>query len=792
MSKQAYDLLHPAIRKAVWDLRWDKLRPLQTDSILSFSRSSSPIILSAATASGKTEAAFLPVLSSIARDPKPSIQAIYVGPLKALINDQFKRLERLCEHAEIPVHKWHGDVSHSQKEKLRKKPRGVLLITPESLESNFINHGHRLKNMYQHLEHVVIDELHTFVSDTRGLHLRSLLSRLEMRIGKRPRLIGLSATLGAYEDAMAFLSPNNPAGTIVIKDASSTRDAKIGLKAYLRHDDPTPEVDQQEKEDEGVPDESEGMTADEYGQAIEALDKDSVSANPTNPLASLEPPAERKARPLSAILLIARDIADRYALRTNLIFCNTKSYTERLADRLNMVARARKWGYNPFLVHHGALSSEARQEAERKLKEKQNISIICTSTLEMGIDVGEVHAVAQIGPPNSVCSLVQRLGRSGRKEGQHARLRMYCIDQPPGRGADLGELIFPNLLRSIALLELHKEGWLEPPEPSRYNASTFIHQTLSLLKETGGRPPAIIQRILCAAGPFRSIDKEIFKDILRSLHRNDVIEQTPEGLIILAPKGEAIASSRSFYASFMSSELYSVRHKGREIASIPLETLPKEGQQLILDGKRWKVTGIDSQTRTIEVSRSRKGEAPKFAGSLGAIHPRIRKAMKQALESEQSYGYLSSEGRMLLGHARAMYRKSGLDVCSLIEGEKKHVWFPWTGTKAVETLRLAALHLGLGCELGYDGLSLQFAPERPDVEKYLRKLASGKVDPVELAGRMDDDEFERFDNLLPSELLNKFNAEDRLDMPGAVLAAKDLLSELEESKALDKYLRTLA
>src|SRR3954453_16151211 len=156
MSAAAFAKLHPKIQEAVWNQQWEKLRPLQVDAIHAILESDNHVILAAATASGKTEAAFLPILSAIASEPAASVQALYVSPLKALINDQFRRLEDLCAYAQIPVHRWHGDVSTADKQHLRKAPSGVLLISPESLESQFINHDQHLARIYSHLEFVVI------------------------------------------------------------------------------------------------------------------------------------------------------------------------------------------------------------------------------------------------------------------------------------------------------------------------------------------------------------------------------------------------------------------------------------------------------------------------------------------------------------------------------------------------------------------------------------------------------------------------------------------------------------
>jgi len=184
MSKQAFSLLHAGIQAAVWKMGWKEFKPIQAQAIKAICETDKHLLICAPTAGGKTEAAFLPIISKLAANPQPSVQAIYVGPLKALINDQFRRLEELCTELEIPVHRWHGDVPTSRKKKLRDKPSGIVLITPESLESNFINYGVQVPRIYQHLSFVVIDELHSFFGNERGVHLQSLLSRLQNSVGR--------------------------------------------------------------------------------------------------------------------------------------------------------------------------------------------------------------------------------------------------------------------------------------------------------------------------------------------------------------------------------------------------------------------------------------------------------------------------------------------------------------------------------------------------------------------------------------------------------------------------------
>ena len=163
MTESAYYLLHPHLQEKFNKMQWTSLRPIQVDAIHTIFNSDRNIIISAHTAGGKTEAAFLPILSKIIDKKESGIGAIYVGPLKALINDQFERLERLCELSDIPVFKWHGDVSSNAKHKFLKNPSGVLLITPESIESIFINHSNEVSKLFNSVSFIVIDEMHTFI-----------------------------------------------------------------------------------------------------------------------------------------------------------------------------------------------------------------------------------------------------------------------------------------------------------------------------------------------------------------------------------------------------------------------------------------------------------------------------------------------------------------------------------------------------------------------------------------------------------------------------------------------------
>ena len=220
----SFELLSPQIQKYIWDAGWGKLRVIQEAAIKYIIQTQDNYILSAATASGKTEAALLPILSTCYPDGFQSdkgVKILYISPLIALINDQFKRVEDLCKHLQIKVTKWHGEASQSEKKKLIQNPEGIVLITPESIEALFCNKPQEIKKIFSEIDFVVIDEIHIFLGTNRGIHLQSLLYRLQELNIKPIRFVGLSATLGDYNLAKKFFG--NSENTKVLKDSKKNK-----------------------------------------------------------------------------------------------------------------------------------------------------------------------------------------------------------------------------------------------------------------------------------------------------------------------------------------------------------------------------------------------------------------------------------------------------------------------------------------------------------------------------------------------------------------------------------------
>lgn len=717
----AFDLLSRPLQQVLWDMGWPSLRPIQEEAIRELIVGDSDVVISAQTASGKTEAAFLPILSRLHDEPADSVQAVYVGPLKALINDQFRRLERLCERAEIPVHRWHGDVDAGRKKALLKKPSGVLLITPESVESLFINRSTNLGRLFRSLQFVVIDEVHALVGSERGTHLRSLLHRLEPFAAEPFRMVGLSATLGdAFPIYERWLQPDGNRRVRLIEGASGEKRLLYKVHAY-------------------------------------SLSKPKSNADETT---SVETPSA-----------MTSDLYQHFAGVKGLVFANRKADVEQLADALNARCRddARP---EEFLVHHGSLSKEVREYTEQEMQGGRPRTTLCSSTLELGIDIGAVTAVGQVDPPWSVGSLVQRLGRSGRGEGEPQCLRMYVREDELSEDSTLVDRLYPSLLRAVALTELmlRDSPWVEPPRLDTHDLSTLAHQVLSVLAETGGCPAGNVFDRLCVRGAFRSIDARFFAGVLRSLGDRELIEQMEGGDLILAPKGEAVTGHYSFYSAFAGSNDYSVYFGSTLLGTLPAMDLPRPEDCFLLAGKRWQVVAVEDARKAVVVRPAKGKKPPMFSGGGGEIHAQVRETMRAVLMGSHPCKYLNSKASRLLQEARRTAVDAGLCQHAVVPlSPNRCLWFTWTGTRTQRTLCLLADSLGLS-PVDHE-VAIEFNASDSEVVQRLSEVDRSSLDSLQLAARIPAKQLRKLDEYLDEALLIEALARDALD----VAEAQDLL-----------------
>lgn len=723
-ASQAFDLLTEPVRRWVYDQGWLTLRDAQEAAIPVLLAGAQDVIIAAATASGKTEAAFLPICSRLDSGPAgvPGARVLYVAPLKALINDQYDRLSGLCERLEIPVHRWHGDVPASKKSAFLKRPDGILLITPESLEALFVVRGSAVAGMLAPLQYVVVDELHAFLGTERGAQLRSLLHRVELAIRRRVPRVGLSATLGDMSLAADALRPGEPQNVRCIVSSAGGQELSVQVRGYL-----------------AMPP-ANGQPADEAADQRQ----------------------------------IAKDLFRVLRGNTNLAFANSRAQVELYAAQLRDMCETAGLP-NEFFPHHGSLSRELREDTEAALKDHgRPATAVATTTLEMGIDIGSVHSVAQLGAPPSVAALRQRLGRSGRR-GEPAILRAYVTEPSVDSRTSLADELRAELVQTIAMLELLLAGWCEPPDQDALHLSTLIQQLLSAIAQHGGMTAAAGYRALCGPGsPFTPVTSAQFGSLLRDLGAREVLTQAGDGTLLLGPLGERTVNHYSFYAAFTAAEEYRLFTGGRPLGTMPADLTLYADALLIFAGRRWKVTAVDHARKIIEVVPAPGGRPPRFDGGIAGVHDRVRAEMRSVLAANQVPSYLSVTAAEMLDEARAAYARYQLADRSILQTGPHTLLLPWTGSRSVTTLTAQLSAVGL--DASNDGLVIHVASIAADrVRERLQSLAAaGPADAVELAATVANKASAKYDEWIDDDLLAVDYAHRALDTDGAWRAAKAL------------------
>ena len=412
----------PFVQDFIYRNRWADLRAVQVAAADVIFNTDENLLLTASTASGKTEAAFFPIITLFSEEPPTSVGCIYIGPLKALINDQFSRLTDLCAEANIPVWHWHGDVAQSHKERLLKHPSGILQITPESLEAMLLHKHTAIPGLFHDLRFIVIDEVHSLLRGDRGGQTLCLIERLSRMAGVNPRRIGLSATVGDPRGAGDFLSFGTKRCTIIPKiDAEGSR-WRLSMEHFY--------VSGTQAADNKNPDE-------ESGKSAPCLDEKTDTA------------------PAHADPGIGY-IFEHTRGKKCLVFVNSREECEAVTTTLRSYCE-RKHEPDRFLIHHGNLSVSYRETAEDLMKDEGRcLTTVTTSTLELGIDIGRLERAFQIDAPWTVSSFLQRIGRTGRRE-LPPEMWFVMREDPPEPRAMLPEIIPWKLLQGIALVQLYLE-----------------------------------------------------------------------------------------------------------------------------------------------------------------------------------------------------------------------------------------------------------------------------------------------------------------------------------------------
>lgn len=720
MSDNPFFKLAPFIQEYIYTHGWTDLRPVQLEACRVLFDTDAHLLLATGTASGKTEAAFLPILTLLYEEPARTIGALYIGPTKALINDQFFRLEGLLQEADLPVWHWHGDVSQSHKKKLLKQPYGVLQITPESLESLLINRPTELVNLLGDLRFIVIDEVHVFMGSDRGRQILCQLKRLERFIASPARRVGLSATLGDPTLAEAWLKSgtNRPVATV---NSDSSPRLRLGLEHFY------------------IPDSKETKPS-----------KDDTNDDPYYRFIYEHSRARKKC----------------------LIFTNRRSETESVIANLRQIAQ-REQESDIYHVHHGSISAPLREAAEQSMRDPDVPAITAaTVTLELGIDLGQLERVIQLGAPFSVSSFLQRLGRSGRR-GAPSEMLLVCSEEEPSPKELIPDQIPWTLLQCIAIIQLYvEEQWLEPIPPIKYPFSLLYHQTMSTLASTGELSPASLAQRVLTLPPFSDISPDNYRELLRHLITIDHIEPTETGTLIIGLAGERIVRNFRFYAVFPDNEEFAVKAESREIGSII--TPPPPGERFGLAGRTWEVLEIDLKRKTVFVRRVKGKAKVNWSGGGGDIHTRILARMRQALlEDKEIYRYLQQGAISRLQEARQLARQSGLERSNILPlGGDSYCIFPWVGSVGCRTLE-RYLHtccqnsLGINTVTGLPPYYLRIRTSKSgskEIAQEIAALSRRNITEDDLIKDEEAPQLQKYDDFVPNHLLRKAFAADYLNV----------------------------
>lgn len=731
---RAFDRYAPFVQEYIYQNHWENLRSIQVAAADAIFNTDENVLLTASTASGKTEAAFFPIITLFSEDMPSSVGCIYIGPLKALINDQFSRLNDLCAEADIPVWHWHGDVAQSHKAKLMKHPSGILQITPESLEALLLHKHAAIAKLFGDLRFVVIDEVHSLLRGDRGGQTLCLIERLSRIAGVNPRRIGLSATIGDPEGTGEFLSLGTGRKTIIPKIDAKGSKWRLSMEHFYVKD-------AQAAEDKQIP------------EALPVLEEKTDDA------------------PANADPGIGY-IFEHTRGKKCLVFVNSREECEMVTTTLRHYCEL---NHEPdrFLVHHGNLSASYRETAEGIMKDdSQYMTTVTTATLELGIDIGRLERAFQIDAPWTVSSFLQRMGRTGRRELPPEMWFVIREDEPEVR-AMLPTTIPWKLLQGIALVQLYlEERWVEPPRLDRLPFSLLYHQTMSTLASCGELSPRALADRVLRLHYFHRITQEDYRVLLRHLIATDHIQQTEQGGLIVGLAGERVINSFKFYGVFQESEEYTVRSESQELGTIV--SPPPVGEKLAIAGHVWQVLDVDHKRRLI-YCRQVKGSVPAYFGQCpGDLHTKILTRMRRVLQEDRQYPYLMKNAVARLEQARFTAAHSGAADKTLINlGGNMWCLLPWVGTYTFLTME-RFLKIKCADRLGLRNLDsarpffIQFTM-KADEATFFRVLAEEirkPIDPMELVYPKELPLFDRYDEYLPEELVKKGFALGVLDVDG--------------------------
>jgi ATP-dependent helicase Lhr and Lhr-like helicase len=711
MIMNAFERLAPFIKNYIYKNKWDELREIQVAACDVIFNTNDNLLLSSGTASGKTEAAFLPILTELFEKPSKSIGILYISPLKSLINDQFYRLEDLLLEVDIPVTKWHGDVSADKKKKILNCPKGILQITPESLESMLLNRKGEIVQLFSDLRFIIIDEVHYFMGNDRGIQLLSILERISRLTGNVPRRVGLSATLGDYSCAIEWLNAGTIRKCSVPSVRANKRIFRLAVEYFIIEKNNDIESDYIE---------------DDYYQYI-----------------------------------YKRTIGKKC-----IVFANSRQQVEHTVAVLKHIAIKNSTA-DIYRIHHGNISAGYREDTEKEMKDsEQPIVTGATLTLELGVDIGTLDRIVQLQSPFTVSSFVQRLGRCGRRGKPAEMFFVFASDNDVYE--DLMENINWQFLKCIAIIQLYiREQWIEPSYIQKCPFSLLYHQTMSYIASMGEVSAAGLAQYILSLFPFQYVTQNDYKILLTFLLEIEQLEKSERGGLIIGVNGEKVVSHYDFYSVFKSPQEYSVKWENKTVGTV--ETLFSVGDQFELAGNAWEVIDISEKSHIIYVNSilgiSKISWSPKPFGNLDT---KVVQEMYSILCSEEKYSYLSDKAYEELNEFRQLIKKGNIHNQRILETERMRQYriFPWIGTKGLRGFSLALKKRGIDNKISYHGIWLEvdFEGTINELENTVRNIINTGIEKQDIELEDDMEISGKYNIYVPKCLLQKQYIIDNVDV----------------------------
>ncbi|ELY45299.1 DEAD/DEAH box helicase [Natronorubrum bangense] len=540
----AFTHLGSTVRGALSERGFSRPTPPQQLAIPPLSAGQQTLVI-APTGSGKTETAMLPVFDHLLEDPPEGFGALYVTPLRALNRDMRERLEWWGEYLDLAVDVRHGDTTQYQRGKQAENPPDVLVTTPETLQAMLT--GERLRGALQDVSHVVIDEVHELAASKRGAQLAVGLERLQDLAGPIQR-IGLSATVGDPDEVGQFLTGGRPC---------EIREIDVGSN-----------IDVTVREPE-ITDEDERLAGELMTEPDTA----------------------------SHVRLIRNLVAKH---ESTLIFVNTRQTAEALGSRFTELDL-------PIGVHHGSLSKEARIDVEDRFKAGDLEGLLCTSSMELGIDVGRVDHVIQYQSPRQVTRLLQRIGRAGHR--QDAVSSGTIVTTRPD-----------DTLEAVAIARRARDGEVEPAAIHEGSLDVVANQIPGFVQSRGSTPLCEAYETVTRAYPFRDLPEETFREVVSELHRNRIVwfDESEDSLGATGGTWQYVYANLSMIPDEESYEVHDIA-SSTQIGTLDerfVVNFAQPGEVFIQRGEMWRIAEIDDEECRVKVSpiEDPAGEVPSWTG----------------------------------------------------------------------------------------------------------------------------------------------------------------------------------